>query len=181
MIKPILPINKIGGENWVRKLTDFLQQYDVDVKPLATVESKVELPTHMTDYYKNFGGIESSDFMYNLYQPEKFIKLSESKWSFINENFTKEITTDFIVFSESPSNDPVCLNIKDFSVHFFSHDPVEHKKVFKDFNQYLIYEIIELQKLMGDFELTKDQEIEHQKIILGVENLDYNFRYIHFC
>ena len=125
--------------------------------------SDFKLPDEMIDYYKHFGGIDSSDFMYNLYKPDKFIKLKESHWSFLKEKFKDEDIEHFLVFSESPGNDPVCLNPEDSSIHFFSHDPIKSMKIFDDFNQYLRYEIIEIQKLMGDVEFDKKEEILYQK------------------
>jgi hypothetical protein len=180
MSEPIIPIKKIGEENWIEKLTDFLEEYDVEVKSLD-FNSDIKLPKEISDYYENFGGIDSSDFMYNLYKPDKFVKLIESDWSFLKENFNDEELEKFIVFSESPSNDPVCLNLEDFSIHFFSHDPIKSLKIFENFNQYLRYEIIEIQKLMGDIEFSKEEEINFQKQNLNGIDIDFDFRYMKFC
>jgi len=85
------------------------------------------------------------------------------------------------VFSESPGNDPVCLNLEDNSIYFFSHDPIKKVKIFEDFTQYLKYEIIEIQKLMGDIDSNKEEEINYQKENLQSNNIDYDFRYMKFC
>ena len=79
MMTPRMPINKIGEEDWIKKLTDFLAEYDVEVEDLDFT-SKYQLPFDMELYYKNFGGIESSDYMYNLYSPDKFIEIENSDW-----------------------------------------------------------------------------------------------------
>lgn len=181
MNKPELPIESIGEDSWVDKLTLFLEEYDVEVEGVESVSSTFPLPDYMKDYYTFFGGIESSDFMYQLYKPDDFVLLSESNWSFVAENFSSSEIEKFVVFSESPGNDPVCINSEDNTIHLFSHDPLKGQKVFEDFNQYLQYEIIELQKLMGDIDWSKEEEIEYHKEKLGGSNIDYSFRYMKFC
>jgi len=181
MNKPKLPIEFIGEDNWINKLVKFLEQYDVEVEGLKSIDCMFKIPEQMEKYFKYFGGISSSDFMYNLYSPKDFIKLSVSDWSFINENFSLEETEKYIVFSESPGNDPVCLNMENDTIHIFSHDPLKKAKIFEDFNQYLQYEVIEIQKLMGDIEWNKDDEIEYHKEKLAGKDIDYTFRYMKFC
>lgn len=180
MMTPRMPINKIGEENWIEKLTDFLAEYDVDVENLDFT-SKYQLPFDMELYYKNFGGIESSDYMYNLYTPDKFIEIENSDWEFINEYFSGIEKNRFIVFGESPANDPLCLDLKTEEIYLFSHDPIKQEKVFENFTQYLKYEIIETQKLLGDIECDKSEELEYHQEFLGGSNIDYKFRLMKFC
>ncbi|MBE7649229.1 SMI1/KNR4 family protein [Tenacibaculum finnmarkense] len=173
-----LPINHIGEKNWVKNLTIFLEDYDIIVER-GELSTNLKLPKSMQEYYQNFGGIDSSDFMYNLYKINDLILLVDSDFEFIKENFSTELTKKFVVFSESPSNDPVCVNIIDETIHIFSHDPIDSKKVFENFEQYLKYEIIELQKLMGDVDFSKEEEIKYHKKHLNSNNIDY--RYSKFC
>lgn len=175
-----LPINYIGEENWINNLSVFLEDYDVVVKR-TELSTNLKLPKSMEEYYQNFGGIVSSDFMHNLYKVSGLILLVNTYHEFIQENFSTELTKQFIVFSASPSNDPVCLNIVDETIHLFSHDPVDSKKVFENFDQYLKYEIIEIQKLMGDVNFSKEEEIEYHKKYLNGDGIDYEFRYMKFC
>nr|WP_121271777.1 SMI1/KNR4 family protein [Pedobacter schmidteae] len=176
-----MPITSIGEPDWIEKLTTFLESYDVEVEGLEDFESAFELPEQVMEYYRHFGGIESSDFMYNLYKPEQLIGLSQSQWSFVKENFTDTQMQPYIVFSESPGNDPVCFDKHDFSIWLFSHDPLRKAKVFEDFNQYLQYEMIELQKLMGDVDFADDEEEMryHQENLSG-NDIDFDFRRMKF-
>ncbi|WP_338794229.1 SMI1/KNR4 family protein [Bernardetia sp. MNP-M8] len=178
MKEPVLPIKTIGETNWTTKLTIFLEEYDVEVVGLESLSSKFELPKLMDMYFRNFGGIDSHDFMYNLYTPNKFIKLSESSWSFVKDKFSLKEMDEYIVFAESPSNDPICFHKTNNSIYLFSHDPIKKAKVFEDFNQYLLYEIIELQKLMGDIEWSEEEEIEYKKENFRGKDIDYEFRYM---
>ncbi|SDD44639.1 hypothetical protein [Niabella drilacis] len=181
MEKITMPIHTIGESNWIEKLTAFLENYDVGVLGLDAFDNDFNLSKTVVDYYTYFGGIDSSDFMYNLYRPEQFIQLSQSTWSFVKEHFTDQEPEPFIVFAESPGNDPVCFNKDDFSAWLFSHDPLKKAKVFEDFNQYLQYEIIELQKLMGDVEFANaGEELEYHKKYLGGKDIDYHFREMKF-
>lgn len=176
-----MPITTIGEPDWIEKLTAFLESYDVEVAGLDVLDTGFHLPEDVMEYYPNFGGIESSDFMYTLYKPQQLISLSLSQWSFVKENFADDETQRYIVFAESPGNDPLCFDTSDFSVWLFSHDPLKKAKVFEDFNQYLRYEIIELQKLMGDvdFEDVEEERTYYKKYLAG-NNIDYDLREMKF-
>lgn len=80
MEKIIIPISAIGEPNWVEKLASFLESYDVEILALDAFDNDFNLPETMVDYYTHFGGIDSSDFMYNLYKPEQFTRVSQSNW-----------------------------------------------------------------------------------------------------
>lgn len=174
------PITIIGEPDWIEKLTVFLESYDVEVAGLDEMNTGFHLPEDVMEYYQNFGGIDSSDFMYNLYKPKQLISLSQSQWSFAKENFTDAEMQPYIVFAESPGNDPVCFDAHDFSIWLFSHDPLKKAKVFEDFNQYLQYEIIELQKLMGDVGFDDDEEMLYHKENLSGNDIDFDFRTMKF-
>lgn len=181
MDKPLIPILKIGENNWIEKLTEFLESYDIEATALNIIQSEFELPKPVINYYQNFGGIESIDFMYNLYKPKDFISISNSDWSFVKENFAENELNNLVVFSESPANDPLCLHLENKSIYLFSHDPVTKSKVFENFDQYLRYEILEIQKLMGDIQFSGEQEIAYHKEYLNGVNIDYNFRCMKLC
>ncbi|MGE8005402.1 hypothetical protein [Lysinibacillus sp. NPDC093216] len=61
----------------------------------------------------------------------------------------------------------------------FSHDPINGAKVYKDFNDYLLNEIIEIQKLYTEvtFDSSKE-EIEYKANLLDGEGIDFDFRYL---
>jgi len=181
MINIKKPIQSIGENNWISNLRGFLEGYDVETEGLSRLECDFKIPKSMELYYHNFGGIESSDFMYGLYKPCEFQKLWNSDWSFIKDHFVQEYITDFLVFGLSPANDPLCVNIVDESIYLFTHDPIKQSKVFENFDQFLIYEIIEIQKLLDGAEMTKDEEIEYHKHNLSGSDIDYVYRYSKFC
>lgn len=55
-----------------------------------------------------------------------------------------------------------------FQSGYLATTPLKKAKVFEDFNQYLQYEIIELQKLMGDVDFADaDEELDYHKKYLG--------------
>jgi hypothetical protein len=180
-----LPINKIGEKNWVNKLSDFLEKCDIEVMPLEDqkliIETEEKLkwtfPYDIKEYYSNFGGIKSSDFMYNLKHLKDYILLSDSIWEFVLLNFDKEITDNYIVFSTSPSNEPLCINKNTNEIFLFSHDPLKYAKVYNDFNDYLISEIISIQELFGYIEFKNNEyKIKYTSNLLKGNNIDYKFR-----
>ena len=72
-----LPIMQIGEENWIDRLTAFLIEHDVEIVPLSDcsqvfqhVENTLNwtIPQQVKEYFSCFGGIESSDFIYGLYE-----------------------------------------------------------------------------------------------------------------
>ncbi|MCM3342710.1 SMI1/KNR4 family protein [Paenibacillus sp. MER TA 81-3] len=185
-IEPILPIRQIGEDNWIENLTCFLEDHDVEVISLETENfQKTEkyldwiIPSQTKDYFLHFGGIESSDFMYNLKKMDKWEALTNSIWEFVSLHFQQEETDKYIVFSESPSNDPICFKRDTGEIYLFSHDPIKRAKVYKDFNDYLLNEIIEIQKLYAEvsFDSSKE-EIEYKENLLDGVGIDFDFRYL---
>ncbi|MDM5247634.1 SMI1/KNR4 family protein [Lysinibacillus sp. G4S2] len=146
--EPILPIRQIGEDNWIENLSSFLEDRDVEVISLEDEQifQKTEryldwiIPFQTKEYFLNFGGIESSDFMYNLKKINEWEVLTNSVWEFVSLNFKQQETDKYIVFSESPSNDPICFKRDTAQVYLFSHDPIKRTKVYKDFNDYLLNE-----------------------------------------
>lgn len=184
--EPILPIRQIGEDNWVENLTCFLEDQDVEVISLETENfQKTEkyldwiIPSQTKDYFLHFGGIESSDFMYNLKKMDEWQALTNSIWEFVSLYFQQEETDKYIVFAESPSNDPICFKRDTGEIYLFSHDPIKRAKVYKDFNDYLLNEIIEIQKLYAEvtFDSSKE-EIEYKENLLDGEGIDFDFRYL---
>ncbi|KJB86570.1 hypothetical protein AZ66_17975 [Paenibacillus sp. E194] len=103
--EPILPIRQIGEDNWIENLTSFLEDHDVEVITLETENfQKTEqyldwiIPSQTKDYFLHFGGIESSDFMYNLKKMDEWEALSNSIWEFVSLHFQQEETDKYIVF-----------------------------------------------------------------------------------
>lgn len=184
--EPILPIRQIGEDNWIENLTCFLEDQDVEVISLETenfqnTEKYLDwiIPSQTKDYFLHFGGIESSDFMYNLKKMDEWEALTNSIWEFVSLYFQQEETDKYIVFAESPSNDPICFKRDTGEIYLFSHDPIKRAKVYKDFNDYLLNEIIEIQKLYAEvtFDSSKE-EIEYKRNLLDGEGLDFDFRYL---
>ncbi|MEG0528149.1 MAG: hypothetical protein RR531_11605 [Longicatena sp.] len=185
--EPKLPIKQIGEDNWIENLSFFLEDHDVEVISLAG-EKKFQMteryldwiiPSQTKDYFLNFGGIESSDFMYNLKKIGEWEVLTNSIWEFVSLNFQQEETDKYIVFSESPSNDPICFKRDTGEVYLFSHDPIKRAKVYKDFNDYLLNEIIDIQKLYAEVTFNSSkEEIEYKANLLGGEGIDFDFRYL---
>jgi len=183
----MVPIRQIGEDDWIENLTSFLEDYDVEVISLECekIFQKTEqyldwiIPSQTKDYFINFGGIESSDFMYNLKKIDEWEVLTNSIWEFVSLHFQQEETDKYIVFSESPSNDPICFKRDTGEVYLFSHDPIKGAKVYKDFNDYLLNEIIEIQKLYTEvtFDSSKE-EIEYKANLLYGEGIDFDFRYL---
>lgn len=184
--EPILPIRQIGEDNWIENLTCFLEDQDVEVISLETENfQKTEqyldwiIPSQTKDYFLHFGGIESSDFMYNLKKMDEWEALTNSIWEFVSLYFQQDETDKYIVFAESPGNDPICFKRDTGEIYLFSHDPIKRAKVYKDFNDYLLNEIIEIQKLYAEvtFDSSKE-EIEYKRNLLDGEGLDFDFRYL---
>ncbi|MEB2301186.1 hypothetical protein LAV72_16335 [Lysinibacillus xylanilyticus] len=61
----------------------------------------------------------------------------------------------------------------------FSHDPIKMAKVYKDFNDYLLNEIVEIQKLYAEiaFDSSKE-EIAYKENLLDGDGIDVDFRYL---
>ena len=112
------PIKQIGESEWVNKLATFLEEFDVEVLPLEDKKeiSQTEkilgwsMPDDMKEYYLHFGGIESDDFLFNLKKLVEFTLLSAEEWKYVTESIEGVKFNEFIVFSESPGNDPLCIH-----------------------------------------------------------------------
>ena len=117
--------------------------------------------------------------MYKLKKLNEFKKLENCDWEFIKMYFDEETVKDFILFAESPGNDPLCINIKYGEIYLFSHDPVKSAKVFNTFNDFLLNEIIGLQELMGDMKFDNEKEKSKAlKALLPGNDIDYDFRFM---
>jgi len=105
--------------------------------------------------------------------------LTNSDWSFITEYFPKNETDNYIVFYDSPATDPICFDKASGEIYLFSHDPVRKGKVYKDFNDFLLDEIIHLQVLFLEVDFgSREAEIEYKASLLNGENIDFDFRYM---
>lgn len=185
--EPVLPIKQIGESNWIEKLSAFLVNYDVDVIPVddgnifAEVEHNLEwiIPIYVKEYFLNFGGIESSDFMYNLKKVEDWQVLTGSIWEFISLYFKQDETDNYIVFSESIGNEPICFKKDTEEIYLFSHDPIKKAKVFKNFNDYLLNELIEIQKLYAEVTFdNSEEEWSYKADLLNGDGIDFDFRFM---
>lgn len=180
-----MPIKQIGERDWKRKLTDFLESYDIEALPLNEKESLLEteerlswkFPKDMKDYYLNFGGSDNTDFMSGLYPIEDIIPLAESSWEFVLSKFSQEKIGKYIVFAESPATDPLCMNRDTFEIVLFSHDPVNCGKVYNDFSDYLKNEIINVQEFLGELEFEDGEKMSFMADLLSGENIDYEYRH----
>lgn len=179
------PIKQIGESEWVNKLATFLEEFDIEVLPLEDKKeiSQTEkilgwsMPDDMKEYYLHFGGIESDDFLFNLKKLVEFTLLSAEEWKYVTESIEGVKFNEFIVFSESPGNDPLCIHKDTHEVYLFSHDPIMYSKVYNNFSDYVISEIVALQELCG--ELSFENKSEKQAVLMNLlngDNIDYEFR-----
>lgn len=185
MINFTLPFKKIGERGWDRKLASFLEGYDVESEPLEDKDSIKEtekrlqwsMPEVMKKYYLKFGGTESDDYLYNLKPLEEFSELSAEEWDYVTEDIDKDVISDYIVFAESLNNDPICISRSTEEIYLFSHDPLRYAKIYKDFNDYILANIIDLQELLGDLEFNSEEEKNNfmSEMFTG-DNIDYQFR-----
>lgn len=179
----IPPITRIGEPDWVKKFQNYLERCDVlcageSVTVIQDAEKYLELqlPPAIREYYEHFGTTSESDFMYNLKPVSELRWLFATDWSFINSNFNMSEIDTMVVFGESPGNDPLCFDSKTGGIYLFSHDPIQKAKVFMDFSQYVVYEIFEIEQLVGD--LTDADIAALQRKYLSGADIDYDFRYI---
>ena len=185
MIHVELPIKKIGEEGWVKKLTAYLSNYDIEAIPL-TDKSEIEeteerldwnLPQEVKDFFNFFGDTEKQDFMYGLLPLSEFTYLGESDWEFVKEEFSDDILSKFIVFAESPGTDPICFNKDTNEIFLFSHDPVMYGKVYSNFNDYLLNELIKVEEFLGELEFeSEDEKEDFMAKLLPGDDIDYGFR-----
>jgi SMI1 / KNR4 family (SUKH-1) len=176
------PIKKIGEVDWTEKLQKYLQQYDIErigfSNDAINRQEKtlgIVLPEDMREYYLNFGSIDSSDFMYGLKSIEQLQLLFAANIGFISSNFKMYQINSMIIFALSPGNDPLCFDKDSGEIYIFSHDPIKKARIFSNFNQYLLYEMIELEKLLGD-NIGQIDEDKITKEFLAGEGIDYDFR-----
>jgi hypothetical protein len=129
----------------------------------------------MRAYYLAFGGTQSSDFMYGLLPLAEVTPLESADFEFINLYFAPQEVAGLVYFADSPGNDPLCVAQDTGELYLFSHDPVRKAKVFADFNQYLLFEIMQLEDLLGE---GLPQELAQQltAAYLSADGVDYNFR-----
>ncbi|UVR48235.1 SMI1/KNR4 family protein [Bacteroides uniformis] len=185
MLKYSIPIRKIGESDWINKLTTFLKEFDIDVKPLKDkhllilTEQRLHwsMPNDMKEYYLNFGGVCSDDFLFNLKSLQELCLLSDDDWAYVTENLNSQTLSNFIVYSESPSSDPLCIQKQSGEIFLFSHDPLYYAKVYNSFSDYLISEIILLQEQLGDleFENTEEKKKFMSQLLKG-DDIDIDFR-----
>lgn len=176
------PLTSIGEPDWEAKLRQHLQGYDIvceGVTPpqLAACEARLgaPLPATMRAYYLAFGGTRSSDFMYGLLPLAEVEPLATAGFEFVSLYFTPEKVAGMVYFADSPGNDPLCFDQATDELYLYSHDPVRKGKVFTDFNQYLLFELIQLEALVGEG-LDEDAEQQLAESYLVGEGIDYAFR-----
>ncbi|MDO7849703.1 SMI1/KNR4 family protein [Hymenobacter sp. M29] len=177
-------ILKIGEPDWIAKLQAYLESYGITCQGeslynIQKAEEKlgIRLPGEMREYYEHFGATSDSDFMYSLKPVAEFEYLSATNWSFVPLHFQPSEINSMVVFAESPGNDPLCFDSKTNAIYLFSHDPIKKAKVFTDFSQYVVHELIETERLLGD--QVTDAAIEglKTKYLAGDNNdVDYEFR-----
>jgi hypothetical protein len=178
-----LPITQIGESDWVSKLQNYLENSDIACtgENLATIEQaeaalELQLPMQIREYYLHFGTTSDSDYMYNLKSVTELVRLFATNWSFITLNFRMSEIDTMIVFSESPGGDPLCFDFKTGAIYLFSHDPVKKAKVFNDLSQYVVHELLETERLVGDSGLSEDDTQRLTDKYLSGEGIDYEFR-----
>ena len=185
MLNYRIPIKRIGEKDWVKKLKSFLEEFDVEVEPiedknlLNITERRLnwQMPTDMKEFYLHFGGICSDDFLYNFKNLEEITPLSNEEWTYVTKKLEERIISDHIVFSESPSNDPICINKTTSEIFLFSHDPLRYSKVYNNFSDYIVAETIALQELLGDLVFEGEEEkMKFMSEILSGDHIDYKFR-----
>lgn len=180
-----MPIQKIGERGWKSNLKKFLENYDIEVLPLDDKDILIEaenrlgwkLPKEMKDFYLNFRETDNTDFMSNLYPLDELVPLSGSSWGFVLSEYPREVIDKYIVFAESPATDPLCIDKDNYEIVLFSHDPLTFGKVFNNFNDYLINEIISIQELLGELEFEEGEKKSYMAELLSGENIDFDFRH----
>ncbi|MCC8154014.1 MAG: SMI1/KNR4 family protein [Tannerellaceae bacterium] len=182
-----LPIQKIGEKNWVDKLMAFLRKKNVDVKSLpddTQIEKVKEKlgwtpPSEIIAYYRYFGAIEHPHFMPTLYALQDFTGLAGSGWEFIKKEFPADFTGQFVVFGTAPGGDPLCVSKETGEIYLFSHDPLLAEKVYNNFSDYLIGEIINFKEnTLGEMQLENGEEKQDflARLLPGT-NISYHLRH----
>ena len=177
-----LPLTSIGEPAWEVKLRQHLERHDimcVGVAPaqLAACEATLgaAMPATLRAYYLAFGGSQSSDFMYGLLPIAEAEPLATAGFEFVSLYFAPTEVTGMVWFADSPGNDPLCFDQGTGELYLFSHDPVRKAKVFIDFNQYLLFEIMQLEELLGNG-LDEDLKQQLAATYLVGDGIDYAFR-----
>ena len=177
------PFTRIGEPDWAAKLRQYLAAGGISCtgERLAAIEQAeaslaAPLPPPIREYYLRFGTTSDADYMYSLKPAAGLVHLGAAGWRFINENFLASEISRMIVFSESPGNDPLCFDAKTGAIYLFSHDPVEKAKVFSDFSQYVLHELLETERLVGDSDLSESAVNQLTDKYLSGEGINYNFR-----
>jgi hypothetical protein len=176
------PLTSVGEPDWEAKLRQHLEGYDIACQgatpqQLAACEARLGagLPAPIRAYYLAFGGSQSPDFMYGLLALAEVQPLATASYEFISLYFGPAEVAGMVWFAESPGNDPLCFAQDTGALYLFSHDPVRKAKVFTDFNQYLLFELMQLEELLGE---GLDEQAEKQLAdhYLAGEGIDYAFR-----
>ena len=182
MSKFKLPITHIDQDNWAEYLAQHLGTYEIDYKgisPEIILQQEavlgVALPAEMRDYYLHFGATKSHDFMYGLQEIDQIHTFPPEAESFPSCSFAPSELAGMAAFALSPANEPLCFDKTSGAIFLLSHDPLTKGKVFTDFSQYLVYELIELEKLAGDG-ISEDEEINLYTKYLAGEGIDYSLR-----
>jgi hypothetical protein len=177
-----LLLTSVGEPSWEAKLRQHLEGYNIacaGVTPqqVAACEAKLgaALPADMCAYYLAFGDSQSSDFMYGLLPIAEVQPLATAGYEFISLYFTPGEIDGLVWFAESPGNDPLCFAQATGALYLFSHDPVRKAKVFTDFSQYLLFELIQLETLLGEGLDEKSEQQLADRYLAG-EGIDYAFR-----
>lgn len=176
------PITRIGEPDWAARLQQYLAGYAIDcvgVSPeeLAACEARLgtALPAPMRAYYLAFGGTQSADFMYGLLPVAEVEPLLSAGFEFVSLYFTPQEVAGLVYFADSPGNDPLCVAPDTGELYLLSHDPVCKAKVFAGFNQYLLFEMMQLEDLLGEG-LPADQARQLAADHLSASGIDYDLR-----
>ena len=113
--------------------------------------------------------------MYGLLPIAEVAPLTTAGFEFVSLYFAPAEVAGMVWFADSPGNDPLCFDQDTGELYLFSHDPVRKGKVFTNFNQYLLFEIKQLEELLGD---GIDENLKEQlaaNYLVG-DGIDYAFR-----
>lgn len=129
----------------------------------------------MRAYYLAFGATDTSDFMHGLLPLSELTLLPEAGFEFISLYFMPADTQAMVYFADSPGTDPLCFSQQSGEIYLFSHDPLRKGKVFTDFSQYLLAELLELEHLLGEG-LDEPLRASLAAQYLAAEGVDDDFR-----
>ena len=176
------PLTTIGEPAWEAKLRHYLEGYDIictgaTPQQVAACEATLgaALPASLRAYYLAFGSSQNADFMYGLLPVTELKPLAAAGFEFVNLYFAPAEIAGMVWFADSPGNDPLCFDQATGELYLFSHDPVQKAKVFTDFNQYLLFEIMQLEELLGDG-INEGQKQQLAATYLVGGKIDYAFR-----